>query len=67
MINRCCICHKELDYKPIRLVKQLHDNQNTYGAYHNKHNYDFCKGCYRKFAIWVYKHREGSEVQEVVR
>ena len=34
-VFRCCICHKVLeDYKPIRLVKQVHDNKVPYGAYH---------------------------------
>lgn len=53
----CCICHKKLEQKPIRLVKQLHDNKETYGAYHNKQNYDFCKGCYAVFNKWITKHK----------
>ncbi len=59
-VYRCCICHAILeDYKPIRLVKQLHDNKETYGAYHNKANYDFCKRCYAIFNNWIRKHKEG--------
>lgn len=59
-IYKCCICHKVLDYKPIRLVKQLHDNKETYGAYHNITNYDFCKSCYQRFNNWIKKHKEGE-------
>lgn len=59
-IYKCCICHEVLEgYKPIRLVKQLHDNKETYGAYHNKSNYDFCKRCYGIFNNWIRKHKEG--------
>ena len=58
-IYKCCICHQELtEYKPIRLIKQLHDNRKPYGAYHNRTNYDFCKRCYRKFDAWIIKHKE---------
>lgn len=34
---------------PIRLVKQLGDNRETYRAFHNIENYDFCKRCYNTF------------------
>ena len=58
----CCICHEELtEYKPIRLIKQLHDNRKPYGAYHNRTNYNFCKRCYRKFDAWIIKHKEDYE------
>lgn len=53
----CCICNKLLDYKPIRLVKQLYDNKETYGAYHNMHNYDFCIECYEKLEKVLNKKR----------
>lgn len=55
-IYECCICHKVLTYKPIRLVKQIHDNKERYGAYHNIFNYDFCYKCYEKFDNWLKKH-----------
>ena len=58
----CCICHKELiNYKPIRLVKQVHDEKNLYGAYHNIKNYDFCKECYLKFNHWIKKHEKEQQ------
>lgn len=57
-VYRCCICHKKLDYKPIRLVKQLHDGKETYGAYHNIMNYDFCPKCYKAFDNWLNKHKD---------
>ena len=55
-IYKCCICHQTLKEKPIRLVKQLHDNKECYGRYMNVHNYDFCKKCYMKFNNWIKKH-----------
>ena len=51
----CCICHKILDKKPIRLVKQLYDNKEVYGQYIKVHNYDFCPSCYKLFDDWVKK------------
>lgn len=60
-IYKCCICHRILDYKPIRLVKQLNDGKETYNAYHNQANYDFCIRCYKKFDNWINKHKEGAE------
>lgn len=60
-IHKCCICHATLDYKPIRLVKQIYDNKELYGAYHNTNNYDFCKKCYSKFNSWILKHKEFKE------
>ena len=58
---RCCICHSVIETRPIRLVKQLHDMKETYGAFHNYHNYDFCRRCYSKFNNWVKKHEGGVE------
>lgn len=56
-VFRCCICHKVLeDYKPIRLVKQVHDNKVPYGAYHFETKYDFCKECYKTFDNWIRRH-----------
>ena len=56
-VFRCCICHEVLNDKPIRLVKQVHDNKKPYGAYHYRTNYDFCKRCYAKFNRWIEKHK----------
>ena len=52
----CCICHKKLDYKPIRLTKQIHDNNECYGRYNKVHNYDFCKEHYAVFNKWIKKY-----------
>lgn len=58
-IYKCCICHKVLKtLKPIRLVKELHDNRETYGKYHVIKNYDFCEKCYGAFDRWLDKHKE---------
>lgn len=54
----CCICKKKLDYKPIRLVKQIHDNKEDYGRYFNECNYNFCNGCYKVFDNWINKYKE---------
>ena len=53
-IYKCCICHKILNKKPIRLVKQLHNGR----IYKNIFNYDFCNNCYLKFNYWVKKYEE---------
>lgn len=56
-IFRCCICHKVLEnYKPIRLVKMVHDNKTPYGAYHYDNKFDLCKRCYKIFNRWIEKH-----------
>ena len=61
-IYKCCLCGQVLvDYKPIRLVKQLHDNKVPYGAYHNIKNYDFCKKCYAKLDNWLTKNGGNNE------
>ena len=53
---------KELtNYKPIRLVKQVHDEKSPYGKYHNMKNYDFCKECYLKFNHWIKKHEKEQQ------
>ena len=56
-IYKCCICHKVLDDKPIRLVKQLY-NIGRYKQYSNVDYYDICKSCYRVFHNWIVKHRK---------
>lgn len=50
---KCCMCHKVLNKKPIRLVKQVYDGKEFYGRYLNMHNYDFCTECYKIFDKWV--------------
>ena len=57
-IYKCCICHKQLDEKPIRLVKQKFDNSIGNRRYKNIANYDFCIDCYKKINRWIYKHKE---------
>jgi len=56
-IYKCCICHKVLDYKPIRLVKQKYGIGN-YKQYYPVENYDLCYNCYKIFAKWIKKHKE---------
>ena len=60
-IYKCCICHKQLEEIPIRLVKQKFDNTyKSYGRYKNIVNYDFCSDCYKKFNMWICTHiKEG--------
>lgn len=60
-IYKCCICHRKLEDMPIRLVKQLGDNRETYRAFHNIENYDFCKRCYNTFNNWILKHKEENK------
>lgn len=54
---KCCICHKTLDKKPIRLVHQENDNKEVYDRYYNVNNYDFCDKHFETFIKWVEKHR----------
>lgn len=57
-IYQCCICHKILENKDtIRLAKQLYGISYAGGHYTVK-KYDFCKDCYKHFAIWVKKHNQ---------
>ena len=44
----CCICHKPIERKK-RLVYQEFDGKKHYGAFHNKHNYDFCDKHFKVF------------------
>lgn len=57
-IYSCCICHKELDYKPVRLVKQLYGLGRIKNQYGYCTKYDFCNNCYSKFANWINKNRK---------
>ena len=55
---KCCICHKKLENKDtIRLAKQLY-GISYYGGHTTVDRYDFCKQCYKKFAVWIFKHKE---------
>lgn len=62
-IYECCICHKILEIKPIRLVKQIYGAGN-YNQYYPVSNYDFCEDCYKKFNNWINKHRRENERQK---
>ena len=57
-VYKCCICHKVLDYKPIRLVKQEY-GIGRYNQYSSVKHYDFCNKCYKAFNNWLLKHKEG--------
>lgn len=55
-IYKCCICHKILDYKPIRLVKQEY-GYSRYNQFCYVDKYDFCNRCYKTFNNWIEKHK----------
>lgn len=57
-IYKCCICHEVLENKPHRLVHQEYDSSKYYGLYKNKHNYDFCTECFKRFRYWIRKHED---------
>jgi len=54
---KCCICHKVLEEKPIRLIKQEY-NATGYHQFANVDRYDICTSCYRIFDKWIKKHKE---------
>lgn len=56
-IYSCCICHKVLKDKPIRLTKKEYGIGN-YKQYSPVANYDFCDKCYKVFDNWITKHKE---------
>lgn len=56
-VYKCCICHRVLDYKPIRLVKQLYGIGN-YNQYSYDSKYDFCNKCYKAFDNFINKYKE---------
>lgn len=58
-IYKCCICHKRLREKPIRLLKQEYDVGN-YKQYGQVDKYDICQRCYTVFDRWIEKHKEGN-------
>ena len=53
----CCICHKKIKDKPIRLIKQEY-GAGTYKQYYQVDRYDICKICYVSFDRWINKHRK---------
>lgn len=57
----CQICKKELDYKPVRLVKQLYGINLKYPSqYAQCTYYNFCYDCYEKFDNWVYRRKKNE-------
>lgn len=54
---KCCICHKTLNYKPIRMVKQLY-GVGKYKQYSTVNHYDFCQRCYLCINNWIGKHQK---------
>lgn len=61
-IYSCCICHKVLEDKPIRLTKEEY-GAGKYNQYSPVANYDFCKECYKKFDNWIKKHKDKKELE----
>lgn len=56
-IYKCDICHKILEEKPIRLIKQEYASGN-YNQFCQTERYDICKNCYKIFEKWINKHKE---------
>ena len=63
-IYKCSICHKTLDYKPIRLVKQEY-GIGKYNQYTGVTNYDFCKRCYQVFDKWIRKYEVINDKKDI--
>lgn len=59
-VYECCICHKVLNKKPIRLVKQLYAS-GTYKQYSGVAFYDFCDKCYKPIENYIKKHNKSRE------
>ena len=55
-VNKCCICHKELIVKPIRLIKQVY-GIGKYKQYYQYEKYDICVNCCKIFDRWIEKHK----------
>ena len=53
----CCICHKPIE-RDKRLVYKKFDGKKPYGAFHNKHNYDFCDEHFKIFKRWIIKNKK---------
>ena len=47
MKDKCEVCKKELDYKPIRIVVQTYRTY-PYKQYSQVSRKDFCKDCFKK-------------------
>lgn len=54
---KCCICHKVVENKPIRLIKQEYGVGN-YNQFSQVEKYDICKECFRIFNNWIKKHKK---------
>ena len=58
----CQICKKKLDYKPVRLVKQLYGIHPRYSSqYYQDTYYNFCYYCYKKFDNWVNRRKKNEK------
>lgn len=53
----CYICNKELNYKPVRFVKQEYGAGN-YKQYYQVDRFDLCNKCYEKLKNVVEKARK---------
>lgn len=61
---KCQICKKTLDYKPVRLVKQLYGIHPRYSSqYYQDTYYNFCYDCYKKFDNWVNRRKTNEPRQ----
>lgn len=61
---KCQICKKTLDYKPVRLVKQLHGIHPRYPSqYYQDTYYNFCYDCYKKFDNWINRRKTNEPRQ----
>ena len=58
-IYQCCVCHKQLKEKPVRLIKQEYGTGN-YKQYAQVDRYDICQKCYISFDRWICKRKEGE-------
>lgn len=57
----CDICHRVIDYKPTRLVKQKYGFNPQYPSQYTMIcNYNFCDDCYQIFQRWINKHRKND-------
>ena len=59
-VYKCIICHKELDYKPTRLVKQVY-GAGRFNQFYPVEFYDFCEECFKRFSGWIKKNRREDE------
>jgi hypothetical protein len=60
-VYECQICKKKLDYKPVRLVKQLYGINPRYPSQYAQYTYyNFCYECYEKFDNWVNRRKKNE-------